>query len=337
MVLNAGRDTVIVIMTRRQAVTLAASAALARAAAPPLLKLTSPQATVSFDLRGGSLVDFRLTGNPVNPFNWIQTVAPKIEPLRGHFVCCDRWGAPSEAEIARGVPYHGEAPRVLWKATGPRSLSAHLPLANFSLARELELVGDTLNVRERLTNRNPTGRVYNMVQHPTIAPPFLDEKTFVDANAGSGFAQTTPDQAPVPWPRAHSSDIRYLTTDPLPNVVSYIIEAENGWVTAASPTAGLVLGYLWKTSDYPWLNLWRDVAKGRPAARGLEFGSTGLHQPYPELVRRGRMLGRPLFSFLDAGQTVERTYSLFLRSLPPNTTRITDVSRRGERIEFQSS
>jgi hypothetical protein len=324
-------------MTRRHAASLLASAALAPAAGPALLTLTSPQATVSFDLRGGSLVDFRLTGNPVNPFNWVQTVAPKVEPLRGHFVCCDRWGAPSEAEAARGVPYHGEAPRVLWKATGPRSMSAHLPLANFILERELELVGDTLHVRERLTNRNPMGRVYNMVQHPTIAPPFLDEKTFVDANAGAGFAQATPNQDPLPWPLAHSADLRYLTNDPNPNVVSYIIEAETGWVTAASPTAGLIAGYLWNTSDYPWLNLWRDVANGRPAARGLEFGTTGLHQPYPELVRRGRMLGRPLLSFLDAGQTAERTYSLFLRSLPPRVTRITGVSRRGKQIEFQSS
>jgi hypothetical protein len=49
------------------------------------------------------------------------------------------------------------------------------------------------------------------------------------------------------------------------------------------------------------------------------------------------MLGRPLLSFLDAGQTAERTYSLFLRSLPPRVTRITGVSRRGKQIEFQSS
>ncbi|MFN9754286.1 MAG: hypothetical protein ACK55L_02675 [bacterium] len=324
-------------MTRRNAAALLASAALGRAAAPPLWTLKSPQATVAFDLRGGSLVDFRLAGNNVHPFNWVQNVEAKVEPLRGHFVCCDRWGAPSDAEAARGVPYHGEAPRVLWKATGPRSLSAHLPLANFTIERDCDLAGDTLHVRERVTNRNPTGRVYNIVQHPTIAPPFLDEKTFVDANAGLGFAQTTPDQAPLAWPRAHSADLRRLTNDPLPNVVSYIVEGDTGWVTAASPTAGLVLGYLWKTSDYPWLNIWRDVANGRPAARGLEFGSTGLHQPYPELIRRGKMLGRPLVAFLDAGQTVERSYSLFLRALPAQATRITGVSRCGARIEFQSA
>ena len=322
-------------MTRRLASTLLTSAVLSPSAVIPMLTLSSPDASVSFDLRGGSLVDFHLTGSGVNPFTWVQTVEPKVEPLRGHFVCLDRWGAPSEAEIARGVPYHGEAPRVLWKATGPRTMAAKLPIANFSIERDLTLTGATLNVRERVTNRNPTGRVYNMVQHPTIAPPFLDEETFIDANAGLGFAQATPNQEPQPFPRAHTADLRRLTSDPLPNVVSYIIEGPTGWVTAASPTSALVLAYLWKTNEYPWLNIWRDVAKGRPVARGLEFGSTGLHQPYPELIRRGRMLDRPLFSYLDAGESVERTYTMSLSRLPAGTKRITQVQAVGSRLDLQ--
>jgi len=322
-------------MTRRLASTLLTSAVLSPSAVLPMLTISSPDASVSFDLRGGALVDFHLTGSGVNPFTWVQTVEPKVEPLRGHFVCLDRWGAPSEAEIARGVPYHGEAPRVLWKATGPRTMAAKLPIANLSIERDVTLTGATLNVRERVTNRNPTGRVYNMVQHPTIAPPFLDEETFIDANAGLGFAQATPNQEPQPFPRAHTADLRRLTSDPLPNVVSYIIEGPTGWVTAASPTSGLVLAYLWKTNEYPWLNIWRDVAKGRPVARGLEFGSTGLHQPYPELIRRGRMLDRPLFSYLDAGESVERSYTVCLSRLPAGTKRVTQVQAAGSRLDLK--
>lgn len=322
-------------MTRRLATTLLTSAVLSPAAPLPMLTISSPEASVSFDLRGGALVDFHLTGSAINPFTWVQNVEPKVEPLRGHFVCLDRWGAPSEAEIARGVPYHGEAPRVLWKSTGARTMAAELPIANLGIEREATLTGATLIVRERVTNRNPTGRVYNMVQHPTIAPPFLDEKTFIDANAGLGFAQATPNQEPQPFPRAHTSDLRHLTSDPLPNVVSYIVDGPTGWVTAASPSSELVLGYLWKTSEYPWLNLWRDVAKGRPVARGLEFGTTGLHQPYPELIRRGRILDRPLFSYLDAGESVERSYTVFLSRLPAGTKRITHAQSVGARIDLK--
>ena len=30
-------------------------------------------------------------------------------------------------------------------------------------------------VEEDITNTNPLGRVWNLVQHPTLGPPFLDE------------------------------------------------------------------------------------------------------------------------------------------------------------------
>src|SRR5437867_4003732 len=85
------------------------------------------------------------------------------------------------------------------------------------------------------------------------------------------------------------SHLRRLSADPNPNVVSYAIDDEYGWVTAATPNQGILIGYIWKTSDYPWVSLWRDTQNGRPSARGLEFGTTGLHQPYPALVRKGRI------------------------------------------------
>ena len=47
------------------------------------------------------------------------------------------------------------------------------------------------------------------------------------------------------------------------------------------------------------------------AARGLEFGTTGLHQPYSILVAKGRIFDRPLFEYLDAGQTVARSYAAY--------------------------
>jgi hypothetical protein len=73
-----------------------------------------------------------------------------------------------------------------------------------------------------------------------------------------------------------------------------------------------MIGYIWKTAEYPWFNAWRHVEGGRPAARGLEFGTTGLHQPFPILVKKGRIFDRPLFAFLDAGQTESRSYACFL-------------------------
>jgi hypothetical protein len=78
------------------------------------------------------------------------------------------------------------------------------------------------------------------------------------------------------------------------------------------------LGYVWKTEDYPWLNIWRSRRAGKLAARGLEFGTTGYHQPYPILVRQGEILNRRLYEPLDADETVTKSYLCFLARLPEN-------------------
>jgi hypothetical protein len=73
---------------------------------------------------------------------------------------------------------------------------------------------------------------------------------------------------------------------------------------------------MWRTADYPWLNVWRHVADGKPFARGLEFGTTGLHQPFKVLTTKPRIFGRPTFTYLDAGENSTRSYAAFLVKVP---------------------
>jgi hypothetical protein len=303
----------------------------------PSLVLETKSAKVVVDLGGGSISDFHLAGHTLNPLSWDSKGDAGAPRPMGHFLCLDRWGQPSAAEQRNGMPFHGEASRVVWRVVSQPAvqggkvlaeMAASLPIAGLDVTRRIALSADTafFVVTERVTNRNKLGRIYNMVQHPSIAPPFLDEKTLVDANAKSGFMQSTPlpnpEQPTVEWPQAlsngASADLRRLTGDPAPNVVSYTIEEEHGWVTASSLSAGVLIGYIWKTADYPWFNAWRHVENGRPAARGLEFGTTGLHQPFPILVKKGRIFDRPLYAYLDADQTETRSYACFLFRIPDN-------------------
>ena len=247
-----------------------------------------------------------------------------------HFICLDRWGQPSDAERANGMENHREATKVEWKVLqqDERSvrMAADLPMAGLRVERELELAkkGAWFHVSEAVTNRNKLGRIYNFVQHPTIGPPFLDETVVVDSNATKGFAQggplPNPEETSVYWPLALNNgepvDLRTLSDDPDPNVVSYVIDDDQGWVTAANAGRGLLIGYVWKTSDYPWLNNWCHTEDGKPLARGLEFGTTGLHQPFGVLVEKGRIFGRPLVDYLDTSESKTRSYFGFLAEIP---------------------
>lgn len=281
---------------------------------------------------GGGIADFHLQGQGLNPLSWEeQGEGRAVPPWRGHFLCLDRWGEPSEAERHNGMPFHGEASRVEWRVLhGPEKkaaairaeMAAVLPMAGLEVRRRIALSAKEafFTVREEVTNTGKLGRIYNMVQHPTIAPPFLDETTAVDANARKGFMTyrplPNPEEPAVYWPQALKDgqpvNVRYLTGDHDPNVVSYTLDDEYGWITASNPGKGLLVGYIWKAADYPWLIDWRHAEDGKPAARGLEFGTTGLPHPYAVLVAKGQIFGRPLYEYLDAGQTAAKSYAAFL-------------------------
>jgi hypothetical protein len=292
-------------------------------------------AKLRVELGGGAVSDLHLPDPALNPLSW-DSGHPGAGPRpRGHFLCLDRWGPPSDAEQRNGMPFHGEASRVVWRVLAPPTskagyieseLAAALPLAGLSVVRNIRLSRDAavFTVSESVTNTNLLGRIYNFVQHATIAPPFLDEQTLVDSNGKRGFMQSSPFPNPelpsVEWRYALNKgvrvDLRRLSADPSPNVVSYTIDEEYGWTTASSISTGLLIGYIWKAVDYPWFNAWRHSENGRPAARGLEFGTTGLHQPFPVLVRKGPIFGRAIYAYLDASATEKRSYAGFLFRIP---------------------
>jgi len=327
------------------------------------LILEGEESQVVVDLAGGSIAAFRIGQNGLNPLTWDSlpadesaTSETQLKPRSmGHFLCLDRWGPATEAELAHGMGWHGEASRVLWSVVSqPKKagdwieseMGAELPLAGLSVSRSLRL-NDSESVfvaSESVRNERHLGRIYNIVQHPTIGPPFLDEGVIVDCNGTRGFMQESPLPDPehpeVAWPTALNKagveiDMRRLSDDDSPAVVSYIVEGEYGWITASSPSKGLLIGYLWKASEYPWIDMWRNVRDGKPHARGLEFGTTGLHQPGPVLVEKGKIFDRKLFRFIDADETQTFSYACFLAEIPGDFSGVDELEYDGMGITMR--
>ncbi|MFC1607429.1 hypothetical protein ACFL47_05605 [Candidatus Latescibacterota bacterium] len=304
----------------------------------PRVVLKGNSALISVDMLGGSIVDFHFLDMNLNPFTWNH---PEEKDLSfrdmGHLICFDRWGAPTKQELENGMPYHGEATHVEWQVLSQPALNngsikaemmCELPMGGLQLKRTMELRENApiTMVREEITNIAKLGRIYNIIQHPTISPPFLDETVLVDTNAGKGFMQESPmpnpEEPAIYWPhvayKGDIADIRRLEDNPRPSLVTYVFseDEEYGWVTACNPGQKLLVGYIWKLTDYPWLSFWRFVKDGKPKARGLEFGTSGLHKPYPTLVEKGTILDRPLYEYIDAGETITKSYTLFMAKLP---------------------
>lgn len=60
-------------------------------------------------------------------------------------------------------------------------------------------------------------------------------------------------------------------------------------------------------------------------ARGLKFGTTGIHQPFGVLVDKGTIFGRKLVTYLDAGASTTPNYIAFLAATPANWQGVQDV------------
>src|ERR1700745_1526543 len=88
-------------------------------------------------------------------------------------------------------------------------------------------------------------------------------------------------------------------------------------------------------TDYPCLNIWRHVQNGRPLARGLEFGTTGLHQPFPVLIGKPRIFDRSTFTYLDAGASATRSYAAFLIKVPQDFAGVARLLYRDGKIVVQ--
>lgn len=322
----------------------------------PTIALETPAARVVVEILGGSITAFTRAGDELDPIVWNESGPTDEARPMGHFLCFDRWGQPSAAEAERGMMFHGEATRQRWaidrkpaQADGAitAEMSASLPIAGLSIRRTMRL-GESaavLEVVETVTNDNRLGRIYNLVQHPTIGGPFLDETTEVDANVRKGFMQSSPwpnpEEPAVYWPYALSQgrpvDLRRLTDDHDPNVVSFVVHEPVGWVAAFHRQKGLLLGYLWSRDDYPWLNLWRSAPDGRPLARGLEFGTTGLHQPFDRLVEKHRIFERPLYDYLDAGESRSLRYLAFLAEIPADFQAVAAIEAEDGSIRIRES
>ncbi|OQB31358.1 MAG: hypothetical protein BWY08_00542 [Bacteroidetes bacterium ADurb.Bin174] len=158
-----------------------------------IITFENDKAVIKVDLNGGAYIDFHLKDLPINPINWSSSNPD--EPLfQGYFLCFDRWGLPSDAEKKNGFIHHGEVNQQQWgilqeSKTGS-SMQCSLPVARLQLTRESQQSPHNepvVRVKEHIKNLNKNSRLYNLVQHVTLAPPFLDKSTLFDNNTEKGF------------------------------------------------------------------------------------------------------------------------------------------------------
>ncbi|MFY0653069.1 MAG: hypothetical protein JXQ96_13595 [Cyclobacteriaceae bacterium] len=325
------------------------------------ITIENNEISLDVDLRGGMYTNLVVKEKPVNPLVWKLTPEQMPENNRpfifaGHFLCTGRWGSPSKGEMIAGVPHNGEVNTERWsvderqEANSAMSvlMSCKAPIENLDVTRKITIPkqGHYFLVEETFKNNKPIDRLSNVVQHGTIAAPFLTENTIINTNATRGFDQRTNykylEDSSFLWPEGKMSnggniDLRtVISTDGY--VTTHIFEDETGWITAHNPQQNLLLGYIWKTSEYPWLNVWHHSKEGKPFVQGLEFGTTGLGQPYKLLLENNvTFYGRNSFEMMDAGEIKEKSWICFYVLVPEEFGEARQITLDEEMITIMGS
>jgi hypothetical protein len=303
-----------------------------------------------------------------------------LAAFTGHAVCVDYFGMPSDAEAKQGLALHGEAANSRWKLLEARQSSAevrlsmgvHLPSAGLRFRRELRLLPNesVVYVEESLTNERAQDHFFHWTQHVTLGLPLLHPGESAVALPGTravtwphGYdgASLLRDNQEFTWPDAPATDGEKVNLA-LPFVqdgkgfVAAVLldpQREIGFVAALNWRLGLLLGYCFRRSDFPWVAIWEEnLARtgspwdGKTRARGMEFGSTPMPVGKEETFVRGALFDMPTFRRISARSELRTPYVAFLSQVSSEWRAIRDIEvrrdkiivtdGRGEQIELQA-
>lgn len=335
----------------------------------PALELANDRIALTMLPKGGNFVSLVLRDDPsgMSPF-WNPAFNARAAGKRprgaggGHFLCVDGFGIPSAEEKAAGMPNHGEAHTLPWEmtATGKdgkvlsASFRVDLPLAHEEFRRTVRVVDGeaVVYVESELKSLLAFDRPVFWAEHATIGAPFLESgKTAVDMSAKQAKTRTHIDEdGPYPhrlkdfaeftWPNAPGADggtvdVR-LPSDP-PNSLDHTTSLMDPsrklvWVTALHLEKQLLLGYVFKREEYPWLQCWDNYGPKGDMARGLEFGTLPFDVSRREAVDKSGLFGTPSFRWLPAKSTIGSKFLFFYTKTPAGFSRITDVVLEGGQL-----
>lgn len=323
--------------------------------------------------RGATLASLTLVDDPdrMNPL-WNPDRLAREAGLKtsfgdsfGHFVCVDGFGGVSPEEQAAGLRGHGEAHRQDFELRsfikeGPETrlvMTAKLPLLQENFTRTIRLVDgeNVVYVHSELESLLSFDRPVIWAEHATIGSPFLEPGvTVVDMRAVR--AKTRPYRPGSPrlphrlasdqeftWPEAPALnggrvDVRAAPADPNSgDHTTCLMDRSRRYVfvTALHPRRRLIVGYLFRPDEFPWLQNWENYPPTRKLARGLEFSTQPFDVPRREAVQLNSLFDAPTYRWLPARGRIESSFIMFYARTPEGMQRVDDVRVEGGRITIE--
>ncbi len=341
-------------------------------------QIESPQLRVTITQVGGHVAELVLKGrNELNPL-WVQS-RPTIEPtefirekheklygggpasrllsgLIGHNLCFPYWGDPSESEYQAGMTFHGETGIVRWQRVGEQkegsaqqlSISADLPESRTRFTRTIALTAgeSVVYFENRAENMSALDRPVGWCEHVTVGPPFLKKGvTLFDASLTRGRNLGDGPERTFQWPTGRAETAINLRTvrdvEKSGYVNNFLVDPQQefGYFTAINPEQRLLLGYLFRRAEFPWLNVWeanQPATNDQPAmlTRGLEFSNTPTHGSLKAMMAVPKLWGVPAYEWLNARGALVKRFCAFSAEVPDGFKGVQEIRVKDKALEI---
>lgn len=338
----------------------------------PALRLSNDKMELTVLPEGGAMAQLVLADDPqkTNPlWNPIRLArdAGLNRPAgfsRGHFVCVDGFGPASPQERAAGLPMHGEAYTLPWtldafqKQGGVLSaqFSVKLPLAHEVLTRTYRIVDgeNVIWVDSELENLLAFDRPVFWGEHATISAPFLEPgKVVVDmpvhrAKTKAHQMQPNPTRqlqsyVDFTWPMApmldgqlfdvRSAPMKPSTTDHTTSLLD--ASRKLVFVTALHLERKLMIGWVFRREEFPWLQTWLSYPGPNRMTRGLEFATQPFDLGRADVLKAGPLFDTPVFRLLPAKSKIASSFLMFYTRVPDGFQKVDDIQLDGGKLTIE--
>lgn len=337
----------------------------------PALVLANDKVAVTILHEGGAMAEIVLANdkdkiNPLwNPY-WIARQAglkPPTTLYRGHFVCIDGFGPVSAEERAAGLPMHGEAYTLPWQLlsqqksgnTRSAAYSVALPIAHETFTRTYHVVdGENIVwVDSSVTSLLGFDRPVFWGEHATISAPFLEPgKVAVDMPASRSKTRAYPQPSATrqlqsyvdfTWPNAPGTDGQTfdVRTAPVkPNTTDHtttLLDPSRRlvFVTALHPEKRLLIGWVFRRDEYPWVQTWLSYPGPNRMTRGLEFSTQPFDLTRADVLKNGQLFDSPTLRILPAKSTLTSSFLMFYTPVPDGFLKVDDVQLSGGKLVIE--
>jgi hypothetical protein len=107
------------------------------------------------------------------------------------------------------------------------------------------------------------------------------------------------------------------------------------FVTALHGEKKLLIGWVFRREEYPWVQTWLSYPAENRMVRGMEFATQPFDLPRADVLKSGPLFDNPVFRILPAKSKIASSFLMFYTRVPDGFQKVDDVRLEGGKLTIE--